>query len=273
MAARKSVWIAATIVVAAIVAAGAFWIFVPKLPAGRFTVCTVNHVCYCVTRALNDDINRDVAVVRADIRRQRDQGKAIGYLGVPLSSVGGAYFKLNAAFAKDMKDKLEARLGPALVWVLDPGDPKYGLPHGATGADYMLVWSEVLEGQMGLGADFDFVYFVGPSDFARYLALGDANILATLDALYDTMVKSDPGLARIKKEDFRAYYGLRASVSYSLGSHDEWNVVASINDQRRDDPDYGIPKQLGIFFDGRAIVPAVYDDPTTDGNAGACRRG
>jgi len=268
----KPVWIGALVVAAVLVACGVAWYSIPKPPAGRVTACTIDHICYCVARSLEDSIDKDVAVVRADIRSARTQGKAIGYLSVPLSSVGGAYFKLNAAFAKDMKDRLEKRLGPADAWVLDPGEAKYSLPHGATGADYMLVWTKVLEGETGLGEDFDFVYFVGPSDFAQYLSLGSSGTLAALDTLYDGLAKTDPNVARIKKEDFRDYYGLRASVSFSLGSHDEWNVVETINERRRKSALYGIPKQLSVFFDGRAIAPGVYEDTVADGDAGACRR-
>ena len=35
----------------------------------------------------------------------------------------------------------------------------------------MLMWTRILEGDRGLGEDFDFIYFAGPTDFAAYFGL------------------------------------------------------------------------------------------------------
>src|SRR5262252_8412463 len=51
-----------------------------------------------------------------------------------------------------------------------------------------------------------------------------------LDAYYGNLVKTDPDLAKIDKKSFREYYVLRASVAFSFGSHDEWNIVRAINE-------------------------------------------
>ena len=39
---------------------------------------------------------------------------------------------------------------------------------GANGADYMYMWTQILEGPTAHGENFDFSYFVGPADFKNY---------------------------------------------------------------------------------------------------------
>lgn len=60
-------------------------------------------------------------------------------------------------------------------------------------------------------------------------------------------------------------------MSFSLGSHDEWNIVRAINDKRREaDKQAGIVKQLGVFLEGRAVPPGMFEAPIEAGTAGAC---
>ena len=135
----------------------------------------------------------------------------------------------------------------------------------------MLMWTRVLEGPDGSGPDFDFVYFVGPSDFAQHFSLDGHNDMKRLDEYYDGLSKTDPGLKSVDKTKFRNYYGLRASVSFSRGSHDEWDIVRSINGKRRaTDSGVGITDQIAVFFDGKAIPPAMFEEPTAAGYAGSC---
>jgi len=70
---------------------------------------------------------------------------------------------------------------------------------------------------------------------------------------------------------FRNYYGLRASVSFSLGAHDEWNIVGKINARRRVDAKFGTGNQLPSWFDGRAVSSAQADQPMSTGYAGNCK--
>jgi hypothetical protein len=59
-----------------------------------------------------------------------------------------------------------------------------------------------------------------------------------------------------KRSEFLRFYALRASASFSLGSHDEWAILQAINTARRKnsagkgmfDGDTG--DQLAAFFDG-----------------------
>jgi hypothetical protein len=60
--------------------------------------------------------------------QHRAQGQAIGYISVPLSTVGGSYFNVNKLLANQTKDRIEARLGASSVWTLNPG-AEGNLPH------------------------------------------------------------------------------------------------------------------------------------------------
>jgi hypothetical protein len=68
------------------------------------------------------------------------------------------------------------------------------------------------------------------------------------------------------------YYALRASVAFSFGSLDEWNIVRAINAARRASKDYGLARQLGVFFDGGPAAPGLYETPVAPVTAGACGR-
>jgi hypothetical protein len=176
-----------------------------------------------------------------------------------------------------VKGRVEKRFGGDFLWMLNtaaeyllPPD-KDLLPRAATGSDYMWMWTRVLEGLDGLGGDFDWMYFVGPSDYASILKLSGTDDLRAIDAYYDNRALSDPGIKAIDKAKFRAYYGLRAAVTYSYGSHDEWDIARAINAKRREaDPKTGFAKQLAIFFDGRPVPPPLFEAQVVPGNAGAC---
>ena len=144
------------------------------------------------------------------------------------------------------------------AWVLNTASDEVKLSGDARGPEYMLMLTQVLEGEDGLGRDFDFVYFVGPSEFAKFFGLKGANDLEILEAYYDRESPADPKLRQIDKREFRNYYGLRASMAASRGSHDEWNIVRLINERRRHEQhraEFGMARQLSVLFDGRARRP------------------
>ncbi len=94
-----------------------------------------------------------------------------------------------------------------------------------------------------------------------------------LEDYYDSLAKTDEGVKAVSKRAFRDYYALRASVAYSYGSHDEWNIVRAINQKRRAaDPKSGIATQMGIFFDGQPVAPGLFEAPIAAGDADACRK-
>jgi hypothetical protein len=152
------------------------------------TECTKDHVCYCVDQELKVEIQKKVAEIRARIAAERAQGKAIGYLSIPISSAGGGYDKVNGLVAKETADRVVARLGARAAWVLNTASDEVKLSGDARGPEYMLMWTQVLEGEDGLGRDFDFVYFVGPSEFAKFFGLKGANDLEILESLLRSRV-------------------------------------------------------------------------------------
>ena len=70
---------------------------------------------------------------------------------------------------------------------------------------------------------------------------------------------------------FRNYYGLRASVNFSLGAHDEWNIAGKINARRRGDARFGVTNQLPTLYDGRAVSSAEAEQAMASGYAGQCK--
>ena len=66
--------------------------------------------------------------------------------------MAGAFFDVNLQVAAEIKDRIERQYGIQDVWALNPGTntKDFSLPSGALGPDYMLMWSQVLEGEDGL---------------------------------------------------------------------------------------------------------------------------
>jgi hypothetical protein len=234
------------------------------------TRCTALDICYCVHSDLRDVIDDRIARIRKDIDDNRRQGKAIGYLSIPLSPAGGGSMGINNEVAKATAENVTARFGAKSVWVLNPGAQQK--IEGASGADYMYMWTQILEGSdnSGLGKDFDFFDFTGPSDFARYFKVTGPGTLDQLGDWFDRNVATDTNLKNVTRSGFRNYYGLRASVAFSLGSHDEWNIARLINERRRGAADFGTPNQLAVFFDGQPVPPGGYESPAASGDAGRC---
>jgi hypothetical protein len=205
---------------------------------------------------------------------------------VPISTAGGGYFGVNVEVAGHVRADIETRFGADAVWVLNPAAPEAERPPAerkfvdlgpkATGADYMYMWTRILEGPGGLGEDFDFFYFVGPADVARFFGFtGDAD-MAKVDAYFDRRLAADAGLrgavdaGSVSKRTFRNYYALRASIAFSYGSHDEWNIAGLVSQRRRGAAPLGLAEQLSVFFDGRAVPPSSAEQPVAAGDAGRC---
>ena len=241
--------------------------------AVKSTECTKIGICYCVNDDLKPTIQGKVERFRQAIAEQRKAGKAVGYLSVPLTSAGGGNFNVNMDVAAAAKVAFEKRLGSEFVYLLNPTTLDADLPKG-TGADYMLMWASLLEGTDGMG-DFDFVYFAGPQDFARYFGFDGSNDLAKLDAYFDKRVKSDPDFDKavqngLSKAAFRKYYGLRASAAVSRGAHDEWNIFRVINEKRRADVRFGTGNQISVYFDGQGVAPPHGESGVSEGYVGKC---
>lgn len=245
----------------------------PSAYAAKVTECAKIGVCYCVNDELKPIIGTKVDRFRQLIAEQRKAGKVVGYLSVPLTSAGGGNFNINKEVAESAKAAIEKRFGSEFIFVLNPGTLDADLPKG-TGSDYMLMWASLIEGTDGLG-EFDFVYFAGPQDFARYFGFDGNNDMAKLDAYFDKRVKSDPDFEKavqngLTKAAFRRYYAIRASSSVSRGAHDEWNIVRLVNERRRADPKLGTGGQIPVMFDGRGVDPADSEALVSEGYVGKC---
>src|SRR3989440_2151879 len=248
----------------------------PTAQAARVTECTALNICYCVEPDIKPAIDTNISKIRQTIAEQKSAGKAIGYMSLPISTVGGAYSGVNVDAAAKTKDKVEKRFGEKSVWILNPGGSGFSLPSGANGADYMLQWTRVLEGPSGNGEDFDFFYFVGPTDFASALGLTGDGDMEKIDELFDKRYAADDGLrnavaqGKVSKTTFRNYYGLRASIAFSYGSHDEWNILRLLNDRRRGGTQFGVANQIASFYDGRATAPSAAAQGISTGYVGRC---
>ena len=263
---RRACAAAALVVVALIPAA--------EVHAAKATECTKIGICYCVNDGLKATIAAKVDAFRQAIAEQRKAGKAIGYLSVPLTSAGGGNFDINKEVAERARGAIEKRFGADYVFVLNPGTKEADLPRSSTGADYMLMWTSLLEGADGLG-EFDFAYFTGPQDFARYFGFDGSNDMGKLDAYFDKRVAADPAFAKavqggLSKAAFRKYYALRASTTVSRGAHDEWNIFRLINEKRRQDSKFGTPGQIPIVFDGQSVAPPHHETMVSEGYVGKC---
>ena len=253
----------------------------PAVHAANATECTGVGLCYCINADFRAAITEKVDYFRKAIAEQKAKGKAVGYMSVPLSTAGGAYFGVNRDVAEKVKERVEGRLGPSSAWVLNPAAREADLPTinnvRAGQGDYLLMWTRILEGPNALGEDFDFIYFVGPSDFAGFFGLGAKDDMDRISAYFDDRLQKDADLKRavdrgtVTKAGFRNYYALRASVAFSVGAHDEWNVIRAVNTRRRDDKNYGMANQLPVLFDGRAASAAEFEQPVAGGNVGACK--
>ena len=91
----------------------------------------------------------------------REQGgrQVDRYLGLPLSPAGGGSFTLNSKISAQAAQNVTARFGAGSMWLLNPGTEAGDKMGGASGADFMYMWTQILEGPTGLGEDFDFFYF------------------------------------------------------------------------------------------------------------------
>ncbi len=242
--------------------------------AAKATECTKLNICYCVNDELKATIATKVDNFRQMLAEQRKAGKAVGYLSVPLTSAGGGNFDVNKEVAETAKKAIEKRFGADYLFVLNPGTKEADLPRGSTGADYMLMWTSLLEGADGLG-DFDFVYFAGPQDFARYFGFDGTNDMGKLDAYFDKRVASNPEFAKVvqaglTKPAFRKYYALRASANVSRGAHDEWNIFRALNEKRRAHNQHGTGGQIAVLFDGVTVAPPHGEASVSDGYVGKC---
>jgi hypothetical protein len=208
-------------------------------------------------------------------------GKFIAYISTPVSGRGGGNRKVNVEIARKMKERIEKRFQGRL-WALDPSG--YDLPavqsRYAGGSEYMFMWSQILIGEDGLGKDFDIFFIVGPSDVRWYFAQDEPSVetdpINGVDRWIDRRSSHDPEFktkvadASVERRRFLSFYGLKASASFSLGAHDEWNLFVEINKRIRSRQELGIPEQIPVIFDDMSLVTAEMETVASPGSALRC---
>ncbi len=142
-----------------------------EVRATPVTACTRLDICYCVNTDYSDAIKDNVARVRQLISDKKASGKTIGYLSVPLSPAGGGSFAINTEAADSIVTNTTARLGPRSVWLLNPGAEGGDKMKGASGADYMYMWTQILEGKDGSGRGLQLLLFCRSERFRRLLQI------------------------------------------------------------------------------------------------------
>jgi hypothetical protein len=241
--------------------------------AQKASECTKTGLCYCAEGAVRKAVDEAVAKVRGELAVARTGSPRPCRTSAPVSTAGGGHSGVNGDVATGIRAMLEKRFGAGRIHLTDP---TLSLPNEARGEDYMLMWTLIFEGPTGLGEDFDFAYFAGPADFARTLGLTGTDDMARIEAYFDERMKSDSSLQRavsgnrLTRESFRNYYALKASVAFSRGSSDEWNIVTAINDRRRADGKFGIPNQIAILYNGGGIPPGMVGAKAAEGYTGKC---
>jgi hypothetical protein len=275
---------------------------------------------------------RQVELIRGDIRRARADGKLIVYLSCPISARGGGDQSTNVEIAKGVERRLLSQWGERF-WILNPAQYQLESKEGTGlmevhakecdvnlaelrevshpgGGDYMRMWTKVLvEDQVydefknlpdnlkNSGQHFDAYYFLGPTDVSDFFSKsGSTTLTAGIEAHFARKFSTDPDFRdnysingiewhkgwqqdakitpeeKVTQKQLRAqwadlrrqyvrFYALRASVNFSLGSHDEWAIFRQINIKRRNDKspgdNVGIAEQLGGFFDQSQIDPGA----------------
>src|SRR5262249_30211405 len=88
--------------------------------ANSTTACTSPEICYCVNADYREAIDASVARVRQLIMSHKSEGKAVGYLSIPLSPAGGGSFAVNSEIAAKAAADVTARFGGRSAWLLNP---------------------------------------------------------------------------------------------------------------------------------------------------------
>ena len=160
------------------------------------------------------------------------------------------------------------------------------------GGDYMRMWTKVLveDADNNEGSLFDAYYFLGPTDVREFLTQGGAlSVTAGVEEFFARQFAMDvdfrdafsvPGIRwdpdwtksthsssaqqaelralwEDKRKAFFRYYAIRASVAFSLGSHDEWNIFRLLNIARLRNSKGDVGGLIAGYFDGRQIDPGA----------------
>ncbi len=164
-------------------------------------------------------------------------------------------------------------------------------------------YRDIGDNLVNTGQYFDAFYFIGPRDVQSFFLTEGETLTAGIQAYFARKFAIDPDFRaaysdpaikwgpleprapdneaqyklrdswNYKRFDFLRYYGLKAGVNFSLGSHDEWLIYRALNASRRDktrDPvkfmaDGDVGDQIAGFFDGGQIDPASSETAVSRG--------
>ncbi|UUU30451.1 hypothetical protein JIX56_11350 [Streptomyces sp. CA-210063] len=149
--------------------------------------------------------------------------------------------------------------------------------------------------KLQLGGLFDAFYFLGPDDvhgFFRADSGGGGALVAAVEAYFarkyaidpdfwtdfgtvpgpegtrrplDLTDRDDAQVWEARRKEFVRFYTVRAGGSYSLGCHDEWNILVRLNRARAEHPAYGPGELIAAYYGGRARSMAESELETSPG--------
>lgn len=162
--------------------------------------------------------------------------------------------------------------------------------HKPGGGDYMRMWTKVLCEDDGprpnTGRNIDMFYFLGPSDVLGFFSHeGSLTVTAGVEQYFARKYATDPdfcesyskqgirwgakgkpgddsqarGEWELARRSFFQFYATKASVNFSLGSHDEWNIWRLLNQRRLEvsmsdkSPNGDVGDLIPGYFDGNQI--------------------
>ena len=244
--------------------------------AAKVTDCAKVGLCYCVNDEHKAAITGKIDKFRAAHRRAA-QGRQGGRLPERAADVGGRRQLQRQQGSRRRRPSRRSRSAsaPTTSTCSIPARPTPTCRKGARGTEYMVMWTALLEGADGMG-DFDFVYFAGPQDFARYFGFDGNNDMAKLDAFFDKRVAVRSRTSRrrsqggLTKAAFRTL--LRAARLVDREPRRARRVEHLPHDQRqapRGQQD-GTPGQIPVLFDGQGVAPPHREATVSEGYVGKC---
>jgi hypothetical protein len=214
----------------------------PKGADGKWTSITPSEACQTKqgrpvadfemeyewhTGPWEDIFDRQIALLKSDIRRARAQDKLVVYLSCPISSRGGGFSGTNVDIAQFTERALLQRWGEGF-WILNPAQYQLESKAGTglitdyaaalgidlsqlkgfctpSGGDYMRMWTTVLVSDdervgaiepsgtilQNTGQHFDAFYFLGPRDVEAFFGQYRVSLTAGIDAYFARRYATD----------------------------------------------------------------------------------
>lgn len=187
--------------------------------------------------------DKQLEIIRHDLRRARYEGNLIAYLSCPISSRGGSIMETNIEISKHTARRIVNQWGHKL-WVLNPTqyqmESKVGrnlleehaqqlgidaetLPK-PSGGDYLRMWCKALieDDNDNLGDGFDMYYFLGPSDIHSFFSAGGSTtVTAAVEEFFARKVAID---SEFRRHFFPPFYDANGQPTPSYEEGREWET-------------------------------------------------